>query len=138
MADINNVTLVGRLVRDAEARTTKSGKNIAAFTLAVSGIEKEYVDFIDCLAWGKTAEVVTKYTSKGKRVGIVGKLHINKYETKDGEKRSRAEVIVNSIQLLSSAEASKKEDAEEAKPSDEVNLDDVKLDEPVDLSEIPF
>lgn len=138
MADINNVTLVGRLVRDAEARTTKSGKNIAAFTLAVSGIEKEYVDFIDCLAWGKTADVVTKYTSKGKRVGIVGKLHINKYETKDGEKRSRAEVIVNSIQLLSSAEASKKEDAEEAKPSDEVNLDDIKLDEPVDLSEIPF
>lgn len=138
MADINNVTLVGRLVRDAEARTTKSGKNIAAFTLAVSGIEKEYVDFIDCLAWGKTAEVVTKYTSKGKRVGVVGKLHINKYETKDGEKRSRAEVIVNSIQLLSSAEASKKEDAEETKPSDEVNLDDVKLDEPVDLSEIPF
>lgn len=138
MADINNVTLVGRLVRDAEARTTKSGKNIAAFTLAVSGIEKEYVDFIDCLAWGKTADVVTKYTSKGKRVGIVGKLHINKYETKDGEKRSRAEVIVNSIQLLSSAEASKKEDAEETKPSDEVNLDDVKLDEPVDLSEIPF
>ncbi len=138
MADINNVTLVGRLVRDAEARTTKSGKNIAAFTLAVSGIEKEYVDFIDCLAWGKTAEVVTKYTSKGKRVGIVGKLHINKYETKDGEKRSRAEVIVNNIQLLSSAEAQKKEDAEEAKPSDEVNLDDVKLDEPVDLSEIPF
>lgn len=138
MADINNVTLVGRLVRDAEARTTKSGKNIAAFTIAVSGIEKEYVDFIDCLAWGKTADVVTKYTSKGKRVGIVGKLHINKYETKDGEKRSRAEVIVNSIQLLSSAEASKKEDAEETKPSDEVNLDDVKLDEPVDLSEIPF
>lgn len=138
MADINNVTLVGRLVRDAEARTTKSGKNIAAFTLAVSGIEKEYVDFIDCLAWGKTADAVTKYTSKGKRVGIVGKLHINKYETKDGEKRSRAEVIVNSIQLLSSAEASKKEDAEETKPSDEVNLDDVKLDEPVDLSEIPF
>lgn len=138
MADINNVTLVGRLVRDAEARTTKSGKNIAAFTIAVSGIEKEYVDFIDCLAWGKTADVVTKYTSKGKRVGVVGKLHINKYETKDGEKRSRAEVIVNSIQLLSSAEASKKEDAEETKPSDEVNLDDVKLDEPVDLSEIPF
>lgn len=138
MADINNVTLVGRLVRDAEARTTKSGKNTAAFTIAVGGIEKEYVDFIDCLVWGKTAEVVTKYTSKGKRVGIVGKLHINKYETKDGEKRSRAEVIVNSIQLLSSAEASKKEDAEEAKPSDEVNLDDVKLDEPVDLSEIPF
>jgi len=126
MADINNVTLVGRLVRDAEARTTKSGKNIAAFTLAVSGIEKEYVDFIDCLAWGKTADVVTKYTGKGKRVGIVGKLHINKYETKDGEKRSRAEVIVNSIQLLSSAEAPKKE---ETKPSDEVNLDDVKLDE---------
>lgn len=138
MADINNVTLVGRLVRDAEARTTKSGKNIAAFTIAVDGIEKEYVDFIDCLAWGKIADVVTKYTSKGKRVGIVGKLHINKYETKDGEKRSRAEVIVNSIQLLSSAEASKKEDAEETKPSDEVNLDDVKLDEPVDLSEIPF
>ena len=138
MADINNVTLVGRLVRDAEARTTKSGKNIAAFTLAVGGIEKEYVDFIDCLAWGKTADVVTKYTSKGKRVGIVGKLHINKYETKDGEKRSRAEVIVNSIQLLSSAEASKKEEAEETKPSDEVSLDDVKLDEPVDLSEIPF
>ena len=138
MADINNVTLVGRLVRDAEARTTKSGKNIAAFTLAVSGIEKEYVDFIDCLAWGKTADIITKYTSKGKRVGVVGKLHINKYETKDGEKRSRAEVIVKSIQLLSSAEASKKEDAEEAKPSDEVNLDDVKLDEPVDLSEIPF
>ena len=138
MADINNVVLVGRLVRDAEARTTKSGKNIAAFTLAVSGIEKEYVDFIDCLAWGKTADVVTQYTSKGKRVGIVGKLHINKYETKDGEKRSRAEVIVNSIQLLSSAEAPKQEEAEETKPSDEVNLDDVKLDEPVDLSEIPF
>lgn len=138
MADINNVTLVGRLVRDAEACTTKSGKNIAAFTLAVNGIKKEYVDFIDCLAWGKTADVVTKYIGKGKRVGVVGKLHINKYETKDGEKRSRAEVIVNSIQLFSSAEASKKEDAEETKPSDEVNLDDVKLDEPVDLSEIPF
>ena len=103
MADINSVTLVGRLTRDAEIKSTQGGTTFAKFALAVNryaGKDKgEEVSFIDCTLWGKQADAVGKYLTKGKQVGVVGELQQERWE-KDGQKHSKLTVTVRSIQLL--------------------------------------
>lgn len=80
-----NVALaIGRLTRDVEVRTTSTGKKVARFTLAVNR-RGEGTDFIPCIAWDKTAEILEKYTSKGKLIGVTGRLVSGSYE-KDGRK----------------------------------------------------
>ena len=98
-SDLNNTVLIGRLTRDIEAKTTTSGKEVANFSLAVNGYNDE-VSFIDCVAFGKTVEILAKYTQKGKQLGVNGRLQQRSYNAKDGTKRYATEVIVNSVQLL--------------------------------------
>ena len=103
MADINSVTLVGRLTRDAEIKSTQGGTTFAKFALAVNryaGKDKgEEVSFIDCTLWGKQADAVGKYLTKGKQIGVVGELVQERWE-KDGQKHSKITVTARSIQLL--------------------------------------
>lgn len=103
MADINHVTLVGRLTRDAEIKSTQSGTTFAKFALAVNryaGKDKgEEVSFVDCTLWGKQADAVGKYLTKGKQVGVVGELQQERWE-KDGQKHSKLTVTVRNVQLL--------------------------------------
>ena len=93
---------MGRFTKDAELRSTASGKSVASFTVAVDrdfkgpNGEKE-TDFINCVAWGNTAEFISKYFNKGSMAVIEGRLQIRPYETTDGQKRTAAEVIVNNI-----------------------------------------
>ncbi len=105
MADINRVTLVGRLTRDCELRYTNNGLQINKFSIAVNRRKKqgdEWVDevsFIDCTLFGKSGEAVARYMVKGKQVGVDGELRQGRWE-QDGQARSKVEVIVNNIQLL--------------------------------------
>lgn len=102
--------LIGNLTRDVELRVLPKGSSIGAFGLAVnrewkddSGAKKEEVTFIDCEAWGKTAEIIAKYTSKGKPLFVEGRLKLDSWEDKtNGQKRSKLKVVVENFQLLGS------------------------------------
>ena len=143
MASINNVTLVGRVVRDIEVKTTNSGKEVASFALAVDGYGKDApANFIDCVAWGKAAEILGQYATKGKQIGITGRIQTRNWE-KDDIKRKATEVVIDQFQLLgskgdgsSAAPATERYEQEDHKSKDVVpeDIDD----RPIDLSEIPF
>ena len=100
---LNHITIMGRLTRDPEMRTTQSGVAVASFTLAVDrdfggrdGGEKQ-TDFIDCTAWRHTAEFVSKYFSKGRMAVVSGRLQIDNYTDNHGNKRKAAKVIADNI-----------------------------------------
>ena len=97
---MNKITLLGRLVRDPEIRYSNSAQPtaIARYTLAV---KRKYAkegqqdtDFIDCVAFGKSAELAEKWLTKGKQMLVVGNLQIRLYDDKEGNKRKAAEVII--------------------------------------------
>lgn len=103
---MNKVMFIGRLTKDVEVKRLNGGdKSVASFKLAVtrnftnSNGEKQ-VDFIPVVAWDKNAEMLEKYTEKGNRVCVIGRLQIRDYETNEGEKRSVTEVIAQEIQFL--------------------------------------
>lgn len=94
---MNNVSLIGRLTKAAQIATikTKDGElTKATFTLAVDRNQDE-ADFIRCIAYGKTAEIIDKYTDKGVRVGVTGHLKTDSYEHKDGYTVYTCDVIVD-------------------------------------------
>lgn len=104
--DMNHVTIIGRLVRDVELRSTASGTQIGGFSLAVGysykqGDErKEETSFFNCTAFGKTAENLAQYVKKGHRVGIEGRLKQENWEDKDGKKHSTVKIIVERFHFL--------------------------------------
>ena len=115
MASINSVTLVGRVVRDLEVKTTTSGKEVSSFALAVDGYGKDSpANFVDCVAWGKAAEILAQYATKGKQIGITGRLQTRTWEDNDGNKRKATEVVIDQFQLLGS-----KGDGNSAAPASE-------------------
>lgn len=99
---LNHITIMGRLTKDVELRRTNTGTAVASFTIACDrdfapqGQEKE-TDFIECVAWKGTAEFVSKHFSKGKMAVVAGRLQIRKWNDKDGNKRSTAEVVVDNM-----------------------------------------
>ena len=98
---LNHITIAGRLVRDPEVKQTNSGVYVARFTVAVdrdykSGDERE-TDFIDVVAWRGTADFVQKYFSKGRAAIVSGRLQIRKYQDKNGNNRTAAEVVADNI-----------------------------------------
>ncbi len=97
---MNTITLLGRLTKNPEARYTSTGKAVTLFTLAVNRPYsnpdgQREADFINCQAWGKTAEVVGNHVSKGDRLLVEGRLQIRSYTDKEGVKRYATEVVVN-------------------------------------------
>ena len=100
---LNHITIMGRLTRDPELRYTQSQTPVASFTLAVDrdfgsrdGGEKQ-TDFIDCVAWRQTAELVSKYFTKGSMAVVSGRLQIRDWTDRDGGKRRSAEVVVDNM-----------------------------------------
>lgn len=104
---MNNVSLVGRLTKDVELKYTSSQTAVATGTLAVNrqfksaNGEKE-VDFINIVAWRKTAEIIANYTSKGSQIGITGRIQTRSYEGNDGKRVYVTEVVAESVALLDS------------------------------------
>lgn len=93
---MNIVVLVGRLTRDPELKYGQSGKAYSRFSLAVNRpMSKDEADFINCVAFGKTAELIGEYLRKGRKVGVNGRLQMNKYEN-----RVSYDVLVESIEFL--------------------------------------
>lgn len=107
--DINRVTLVGRLTRDPELRHLASGGAVLQLGLAVNGRQKDdagnWIDkpnFFDVKVFGNQAEMLSQHLSKGRRVGVDGRLDWSSWEAQDGTKRSKVEVVAQSVQFLDS------------------------------------
>ena len=105
---INRVTISGNLTRDAELRQAASGMAVLGFSVAVNDRRKnqqtgeweDYPNFIDCTMFGTRAQSVSRFLSKGTKVAIEGKLRWSQWE-RDGQKRSKVEVIVDEIEFMS-------------------------------------
>jgi single-strand DNA-binding protein len=114
MPNLNKVMLMGNLTRDVEVRTISSGTQVAQIGLAINrrwtspdGERKEETTFVDCEAWGKTAEVMAKYLSKGRPVYIEGRLKLDQWQDKEsGQNRSKMKIVVESFEFLESANRS--------------------------------
>jgi single-strand DNA-binding protein len=146
----NKVILMGNLTRDPEVRSTPSGQSVANFTLAVNrtwrgadGSNQESVSYIDCVAWGKTGEVIAQYVQKGRALLVSGRLDQRSWE-QDGQKRSKIEVIVEDFNFVGGGEAGSTGSARPAPAAgksagkkDDVVVEDI-TDEPINLDDIPF
>lgn len=102
---LNSVAIIGRLTADPELRTTATGANVTTFTLAcnrdyVKKGEQRQADFIDCVAWNTTAEVVCKYLHKGSQAAVTGSLQTRNFEDRNGNKKKVTEVNVGSVTFL--------------------------------------
>ena len=99
---MNSVVLIGRLARDPELRFTTNGKAVATFSIAVNRAfsKTKEADFFNIVVWGKSAEHSANYLSKGRLVGIQGRLQSRSYETQTGDKRYVTEVVADNVEFL--------------------------------------
>jgi single-strand DNA-binding protein len=96
---MNSVQLIGRFVKDIDIRTANEKTVVANFTLAVNGYGDK-TDFINCVAFNKTAENLAKFTKKGDIIGITGSINTGSYENKKGDKVYTTDVLVNNFTFL--------------------------------------
>ena len=97
---INKVILMGRLTRDPELRHTGKGTPVTTFSIAIDNGygDNKRTDFVNCVAWNKTAEFVTKYFIKGKMIIIAdGRISTRSWETQDGKRAYATEVVANEV-----------------------------------------
>lgn len=120
--DINKVILVGRLCSDAILKYTNSGTANSKLSIAVNRRKKvgdkweEEVSFFDVNVWGKTAESLNQYLTKGKQIGVEGELRQNRWTDKEGQNRSKVEINANNIQLLGGNKSEVKQTREDDIP----------------------
>ena len=142
MANFNKVLLIGNLTRDPQLSYLPSQTAVVDFGLAVNrnwtgkdGEKKEETCFVDCRAFGRTAETINKYLSKGRPVFVEGRLTFNSWTAQDGTKRSKHRVTVENFQFLGSpggaTASSERIEQGSAEPASEVNQE-------INSDDIPF
>lgn len=138
---INNVTLVGRMTRDAELRYTPQNQAVATFTLAVNRNFKNAngdreADFINCVIWRQQAENLANWAKKGALIGITGRIQIRSYENQQGQRVYVTEVVAEQFQLLES----QKERSNQGQSQGYGQAPDFGRSEPMDISDddLPF
>lgn len=99
---LNVIAIMGRLARDPELRQTTTGKNVASFTLAVDRGRKDengqnQTDWLNVVAWEKTAEFVCRYFSKGNLIAVTGCLQTRSYQDKNGNNRTAVEIVAGTL-----------------------------------------
>ncbi len=145
---MNKVILVGRLTRDPDVKNTTSGKSVASFTLAVDRRFKnkdgqKEADFVPIVVWGKQAEFVGQYLSKGSQIGVSGRLQVRSYDAQDGQRRYVTEVVADEITFLSSkkdvSNAANTQQQSNSEPMSTMGLDEeFNLMADDDPDDIPF
>lgn len=110
---LNSVTIMGRLVSDPELRYTTSNTAVMSFTVAVERAyaktgEERQTDFIDVVAWGKTAEFIDRYFEKGQKILVEGSIQTRIYTDKDGNKRKAVKVVARQVHFAESKKQDKK------------------------------
>lgn len=125
---MNKAILVGRLTRDPEIRVAGSTqKPVGRFSMAIS-MGKDQVEYINCTAFDKKADLLEKYFHKGDRIGVIGRIHNGSYTNKDGQKVTATEIWVDEIEFLQD----KREEPRQA------TLDDFGIPQDVKDEDLPF
>ena len=128
---MNTVQLLGRIVKDPDINVT-SNTTVAKFTLAVNRFKKGEADFINCVAFGKTAENIANFFFKGNQIAIKGRIQTGSYDAQDGTKRYTTDVVVEGFDFI---DGNKKEN----NTSSDENLNDSLMEEMGgDNDDIPF
>lgn len=109
---LNVVAIMGRLVADPELRTTQQGTNVCTFRIACERSytpkgQQRQADFVDIVAWGKTAEFICKFFQKGSMIAIDGSLQTRNYQDKNGNNRTAVEVVADNISFACAKTADK-------------------------------
>lgn len=107
---LNVVAIMGRMVKDPELKTTNSGKSVCSFRLANDSGYKNadgssQTNWLDVVAWGKTAEFICKYFPKGSLIAIDGRLQTRQYQDKNGQNRTAVEIVANNANFCGSKES---------------------------------
>lgn len=140
--NLNRAMIIGNLTRDVELRSTNTGQNVANFGVATnqvwtdsSGQKQERTEFHNIVAWGKLAEICSQYLAKGRKVYVEGRLQTREWESQDGTKRNRTEIIAENMIMLDRAGAASGAPAvrQEAAPAaaapagdaDEIRVEDI-------------
>lgn len=109
---MNQLIIIGNLTGDPEHRTTRTGKSLASFTVAVTRRnDRDKTDFFRVSAWGELGEICTKYLTKGKKVAVTGAVSVNAYTGTDGTARGTLEVMAQGVEFLSPREQPAEEPA---------------------------
>lgn len=140
----SKIVIMGNLTADPEQRTTPNGRELTSFTIAVNtrtgAGREENTTFYRCTMWGNRGEAIAKYVSKGQQLLVSGALSTRSYQTKDGTERQSLEINVDDFSFVGSrrsqegdaqSKATNTNEAVDAEPVDDI-------DEPIDLSDIPF
>ena len=137
MIIINKVVLLGCLTKDPELRYAEgSGTAVCRLTVAINRqLKKDEADFINCIAFGKTGETITKYFTKGSKIAITGNIRTGSYDAKDGTKRYTTDVIVETFEFV---ESKKKETNEFDKQANNFPDPFTKEHEEPVFDDIPF
>lgn len=101
---LNQIIIMGRLVKDPEKRSTQAGKTVTSFTVACERDQaaqdgKKLTDFVDCVAWDRTGEFVASYFAKGRMIAVIGRLQFRDWTDKSGQKRRNAEILVGKAEF---------------------------------------
>lgn len=134
---MNKCILTGRITKDLELRKTNSDKSVCNFTIAVNERATEDVDFIDCEVWGKAAENLCEYQSKGNMIAVFGRLKRRDYEDKDGVKRTKNYVIADDVEFLEKKKPDKSGKVEQS-PEIVNPYEDFGKSISIDEEDIPF
>ena len=130
---MNKVILIGRLTRDPELRTTTSGTATTSFSIAVDRpfvnqqTGQREADVINCVAWRKQAENISRYCFKGTQVAVEGRIQTRNYDAQDGTKRYVTEVVCDNVTFLGSKNSNSRDDSSYSEPSSDIettNLDE--------------
>ena len=134
---MNKVILIGRLTKDPELKTTPSGVGTTSFTVAVDRTfvnqqtGQREADFINCVAWRKQAENISRYCFKGTQVAVEGRIQVRSYDAQDGSKRYVTEVICDNVTFLgskSSNNASSYSENNYSEPSSDIETTNINDD----------
>lgn len=140
----SKIVIMGNLTADPEQRTTPNGRELTSFTIAVNtragAGREENTTFYRCTMWGNRGEAIAKYVTKGQQLLVSGTLSARSYQAKDGTERQSLEVNVDDFSFVGSRR-SQEGDAQPRttntnETADAEPVDDI--DEPIDLSDIPF
>lgn len=141
---LNRATIIGNLTRDPELRNTSSGQSVTNFAVATSsqwvdasGQKQEKTEYHSIVAWGKLAEICSQYLSKGRKVFVEGRLQTRDWETPDGQKRQRTEIIADNMIMLDKAAFGGPAPAPQEKTSEPV-MDPGMGDQEIRIEDIPF
>lgn len=105
--DLNRAMIIGNVTRDPELRTTTTGQNVCSFGIATNqtwtdaqGQKQQRAEYHNIVAWGKLAEICGQYLGKGRKVYVEGRLQTREWESQDGQKRQRTEIVADNMILL--------------------------------------